>query len=456
MLRFPNLPSAGATALALWMLGAASAHAQPEPSDRPEAGLVLREISVTSGYASLQLPPVTLGGGLPNDILQNDLVTSVQTNLGWSKVARNGSVLSFDVTGMYTARVKYSSMNAAGGTAALGITQMLGRKWAATFGVSTALFNSDQASFEPTAAQRKVNSATSVEDLAGRVNVPRSQNPDPSQAALFVPISDSAIVNDAYGNRLLTSVAKAGLTYTQSATLSVFVNGNYVSAQRVGSSGEPGVAQPFRDSQFYTANAGVSYSPSRATEVTAAVSRTQSTGLYVNEATSATFTFGWTGREWFTELMGGWSVRPAAPPASGVIPTDFSRSRSGITYTGNVGYKFRSQTLLAGIHRGLNDSQAYGSVEGDVHSFLASWYWSPLRSKWSAQANVTGHRTPGNFLYIYTWKANASIGREVRSNLQVLLEAIFDRHGSKAFEGFHMQREGFQVNLVWLPRKRLI
>jgi hypothetical protein len=91
-----------------------------------------------------------------------------------------------------------------------------------------------------------------------------------------------------------------------------------------------------------------------------------------------------------------------------------------------------------------------------VMAVLGSWYWSPLRGKWNAQANLSTHRTPGNFLYIYTWQANASLGRQVHPKLRVLVEGIFDRHGSKGFEGFHLTRQGFHLNLVWTPGKRLL
>jgi hypothetical protein len=454
VLRLAN-PLSTATVLAACLLGGEVALAQSPPAERPESGLLLRDVSIATGYSFLKLPPVTLGGTVPSQVLENDLITSSEVGLGWNRAGRS-SILSFDLSGIYTARAKYTNMNSAGGTVAFSASQTFGRGWEVLLGVSSSIFNSDQISFQPTHGQQLVNGATSVQDLSNRVGIAKSAHPDPTQAVLFVPINQWALANDSYGNRVFASVGKFGLTYTHSTAISAFVGANYSSAQRAGDSGEPGVALPFPDSQFYTVNAGVRYALTRATTVTAAVVRNESTGLYVNEATSATATFGWTGREWFTQIMAGLSVRPAAPPPSGVIVTNFSTTRAGLTYTANVGYKFRSQSLLAGVGRGLNDSQAYGSVQGDVYHMLASWYWGPLRSKWSAQANFTVYRTPGNFLYIYTWHGNTSIGRELRPNLRLMFEGIFDRHGSKAFEGFHMSTEGFRVNLIWLPRKRLV
>jgi len=35
-------------------------------------------------------------------------------------------------------------------------------------------------------------------------------------------------------------------------------------------------------------------------------------------------------------------------------------------------------------------------------------------------------------------------------------EFLFDRHGSKAFDGFTLSREGVRVDVVWVPRKRIL
>jgi len=68
----------GALLLLLLQIGTGAALAQTQqttdasvPPDR--GGLALRELSVSSGYGAVQLPPITLGGYLPNDVFQNDL-----------------------------------------------------------------------------------------------------------------------------------------------------------------------------------------------------------------------------------------------------------------------------------------------------------------------------------------------------------------------------------------------
>ncbi len=33
-------------------------------------------------------------------------------------------------------------------------------------------------------------------------------------------------------------------------------------------------------------------------------------------------------------------------------------------------------------------------------------------------------------------------------------ELLFDRHGSRGFEGFHLTREGARVTVIWTPHAR--
>jgi hypothetical protein len=63
-------------------------------------------------------------------------------------------------------------------------------------------------------------------------------------------------------------------------------------------------------------------------------------------------------------------------------------------------------------------------------------------------------RGPGNFSYIYTWLSTTGLGRQLGPNLSVVGEVLFDRHGSRGFEGFHLTREGARLTLYWTPTRR--
>src|SRR5262249_17755154 len=94
--------------------------------------------------------------------------------------------------------------------------------------------------------------------------------------------------------------------------------------------------------------------------------------------------------------------------------------------------------------------------DGNVQSFDGSWVWSRPRSPWTTQATVSMLRGPGNFTYIYAWMTTASIGRELRHNVRLMGELLFDRHGSRAFERSALTREGAQLTLIWTPTGRQI
>jgi len=63
-------------------------------------------------------------------------------------------------------------------------------------------------------------------------------------------------------------------------------------------------------------------------------------------------------------------------------------------------------------------------------------------------------RGPGNFSYIYAWLSTFSVGRQLGPSVRLNGEVLFDRHGSRGFEGFALMREGVRLNLVWAPRRR--
>jgi hypothetical protein len=72
-------------------------------------GFAVRELSLSTGYASVQLPPITLSGYLPNDILNTDLITSGQADIEWWRVTPR-TQYAFELSGAYTARTPYSQL----------------------------------------------------------------------------------------------------------------------------------------------------------------------------------------------------------------------------------------------------------------------------------------------------------------------------------------------------------
>ena len=304
--------------------------------------------------------------------------------------------------------------------------------------------SSDQLAFQPTQAGRLVEGAASFDDLAGRVALARSPSPDLSQAALFVPIRESSLASDVYGNRIFASNVKAEATYVHSVKLSTSVHAIYTSVRRLSSSQEPGQAVPFEDSSAENAGISIKYGRSERSQLTADVSWSKALGGFTDEAVFATIGYGWSGRKWFGAGSVGAAVRPA------------------IIYNPALGYKYGAQTLLVQYSRSTHDQYGSGGrniatgFEGDVQTVAGGWSWSPPRREWSAQADVSMVRRPGNFSYIYAWLTTFGLGRQLGPNARIRGEVLYDRHGSRGFEGFHLTREGARLNVIWTPGRRPI
>jgi hypothetical protein len=445
-----------------FILDAAPALAQREI---PNEGLRLQSVSLGTGYSDVELPPLTLGGSLPRNALDEDLISVVGIGLGWTRTTSATSVV-FGLSGTYTNRIRYSEISAAGGALILGVSRSLTGRVKVSASGSTGLSNSDQAMFTPSPNEQLSTAQGTFENLSRSVALPRSRHPNPSQAALFVPIAESSLIaSEAYGNRILTNSATAGISYSISRRSSIYFDSGYSSAQSVASSNEPGTIVTFPTTRAQVFSAGSALTLTRRTELSGSIVRARSTGVFEHETTSATVSFGWSGRRWFGQAGAGValtptpaldaSLLPVTPETEGLEPLLPSRTPLP-TYHFRMGYKTATQTFLAGHTRAPNDSQGFGSLTGPTLGADALWSWHPRRRTWETNASFTLFRTPGNFVHIYTWFVSARLTRPLTRQIRISAEYLFDRHGSKAFEGFHMVRQGFMFNLSWVPNKRLL
>jgi hypothetical protein len=424
-------------------------------------GVSVRRISVSSGYASEQLPPITLGGLLPSDTLDADFITTAEGEIDWRRITPRTQIL-FGLAGSYTARKRYSQLSAPGGDLSAGISRLLGRRWTVGASVAGSVASADRLAFEPTQTGRLVDGATSFDDLAGTVALARSPSPDLSQAVLFVPIRETTIASDAYGNRLLASSVKAEATYVHSVKLATSVHAIYSTVRRLGSSHEPGLTLALEDSSAENAGVSIKYGRSERSQLTADVSWSKTLGGFTDEAVFATIGYGWSGRKWFGAGSVGAALRPFAAPATLGPVTTTGQRRPAIIYNPALGYRYGAQTLLVQYSRATHDQYGSGGrnivtgFEGDVQTVGGVWSWSPPRGQWSAQADFSMVRRPGNFSYIYAWLTTFGVDHQLGPTARIRGELVYDRHGSRGFEGFHLTREGARVNVIWTPRRRPI
>jgi hypothetical protein len=273
-----------------------------------------------------------------------------------------------------------------------------------------------------------------------------------------MPITQSLVASDVYANRNMASSARAGITYRHSVRLATVLRGSYTSTRQISSNYEPKLLSSALDSTAISSGVAVRYDTSERTQVTAALEWSQTSGVFTDKVLIATLGYGWSGRKWFTTASMGAGVpleiSTADSPASGGIRAP------EIVYRGAIGYKFGSQTLLALYSRAAHDEYGHGGrnvvtgFEGNVQSLGGAWSWSAPRNPWFARADLSAVRRPGNFSYIYAWLSTFGIGRQITPSVGLIGELLFDRHGSRAFEGFLLMREGARVTFVWTPRRR--
>jgi hypothetical protein len=295
-------------------------------------------------------------------------------------------------------------------------------------------------------------------ELAGTVALARSPHPDPVQAALFVPIRQSLGGADVHGQRLLGASARADATFAHTARLATSLRGSYTTVRRLSSNPDPDRMLSFLDSTGEGAGMAVRYASSERSTLTAAVDWARTTGVYTDETLTPTLGYGWSGRKWFGAVTLGAALRPFRASAGDPprIPSRKVTPVAGAT----LGYKFRTQTLLIRFSHAPHDEYGYGGrnnttgFEGSVQSLAGAWSWSPPRGQWMARTDVSMIRRPGNFSYLQAWLATAGVGRQIGPNVRLMGELVFDRHGSRGFEGFHLMREAAQVTLIWTPSRR--
>jgi len=430
-------------------------------AQEPRNGLVVSAVSVESGVTSVTLPPITLGGYLPQDVLSEDLITTASMALGWRKGDARSSY-SLGIVGNRTQRAKYTSISAMGGSVDFGAGRRFHRRWGVSGGVNAFVANSDQlgmqhAQSDGNYGQAALRGFATPLDLARSVR-PRA-TPDIAQASLFVPISQTLAATKTYGNQLMGDGTSATLSYTASRRMSIYGGVGYTALKRLASSNEPGVTSDFPPSDLRNGNVGMGYSLSRSQSLTLTMSRTISTGAFPDNSMSIYAGYSWSGRGWFSDLTVGIArakdfgtpVAPELRVAEAVVSSPYD-----VNYSFSEGYRGRTQSARIRLFRGLSPNRAYLAVWGKDIGVDGYWSWTPVRGNWGAQASINQSRGIGNFLLINTWHADASLYRSLKPRVRMNVDFLYDRHGSKGFEGFHLTRRAITLGLVWNPDKRIL
>lgn len=441
------------------LLIAASATAARAQTSDERGGFTVREISLSTGYASVQLPPATLGGFVPNDILNEDVITSGTAAVEWRRITPLGRY-TLGLSGTYTARSRYPDLNAPGGSLTFSMSRALGPRWRLRADVANEIVNWDQFAFRATEAHQLVDDAPSFDELAGAVALPRSSTAASSQSMPLVPISHSLDGADLYGNRVLASSVRVDATYVHSVRLETTFRGNYTRIRRISSSDRTGQVLSSPYSTEEGPGIGIRYKRSERTQITADVDWSDLSGAYVEKALFATAGYGWAGRKWFAAGALGAALRPFEASVVPALQAEDRPPTHAIVYRGSIGYRFGAQTLVLQFGQIPHDEYGHGGrnratgFEGNVRSAVGSWSWATPRRQWILQSDFTLVRRPGNYSYISSWLATAGIGRQLGPTARLMAEFVFDRHGSREFEGFDLTRKGARLQFAWRPSRR--
>jgi hypothetical protein len=358
----------------------------------------------------------------------------------------------------YTEGLSYSGWHTSSQSFNLTWRHQVGTRWTYSVSTSTVLTSSLEAVFAPTRLANIVSTPATFGDLTSAII---GGNPGNN---LLGTILNSAQTVEApaglllYGSSLLSTAVNGSLNYAQSSRLSLHMN---VSADReqylsdgsqaagTGTGANPLVPHSLAGS----VGVGVGYMVTPRTSVSMDVITSRAfSSIYDGYSSAVSVSVSRTmGMHWFTQFQGGTGfiigVRQTNPLLTGrALPT-------GPQYVagGSVGYKLRTQTLLATAGRSISDT--YGLGSSATLSASGAWNWSRPGSSWTVSANFGEQRLVGpGFLPIDSWRVTAGLSRRVGTHAFVsteyaylsavhLVGIVTPQHGQ------HMLR----ATLSWVP-----
>ena len=167
--RLASLAQGGLLLLLLMAVLEQAAHAQ---TNDDKGGFAVRELSVSTGYVFVQLPPITLGGKLPEGVLNEDLITMGTATIDWQRVTAR-TRYRLDAFGMYTARTFYPRLSAPAADVRFGISRAFGSRWRLGDRCLGPAFELGSTGTISRHRRGAVGGPGSFEDLAGAAAVPQ-------------------------------------------------------------------------------------------------------------------------------------------------------------------------------------------------------------------------------------------------------------------------------------------
>jgi hypothetical protein len=417
-------------------------------------GLRIYDISGYSGYSTVDTSSLAKIFGPSNQNGPDHTITSgASTALGFNK---HSEKVDFSV--MYSVSYEHqtygTSWNSLSHTTALSWSRKLAPKWRFNITASGIAGNFNQMLFSATTLQSIASLPGTFEDVAGAVLTGQSTNPDLATAATSATATVSPQQRLIYGDRMISANAVAGLSYSISPRFSMGVSLSGSRMQHLNQQGNSADQGAYLLPQDTSVSGGFSidYRLSPRTSMTASVNHGRSISS-LNDAQYDSLQAG-LGRKlterWFVQgSVGGGYIRPGNQ--------SYSTRGSQWQTAGTIGYRVRSQTIIASTYRGVSDY--YGLATGAMMGTTGAWAWKRPGSNWGVQAGISQSRLLGNTLGNDGFRISAGVNRMLSRGTSMILQYAYasfsgnliDRTGIVTASRFQFKQHSIRLSMAWGP-----
>jgi hypothetical protein len=365
------------------------------------------------------------GTPLPSYTSVSGFSASVGLHVGGVEGARSNFSLIYSPTFSYTTYGQSSSQLAH--TLAFSWSRKLAPQWQLSVSASGVEGAFDQFLFSPTNAQNVASLVGTAQELAGQFLTGQSSNPSIA-AGTGAAATVTPQVQLFYGDRILSAMTQVGLSYSHSPRMTFGITASGSRMQHLKTSSSLG-----SDYFFIPENTNVgfggsfSYLLSERTSLMGSVQYGRGMSSIYNEQSGAALMG--LGRKltqnWFTDFAaGGGYILPIQSTAS----TSANGRGKQWEANGKIGYRSRTNTLVASADRSLSD--LYGAGAAATLALSGGWNWRKPGRKWALQAGAEEDLLSGQAvaadLATHGFRANAGIYLNLSRRSSVVVQYSYD------------------------------
>ena len=369
--------------------------------------------------------------------------------MGPDRAARG---LSFSYTPSYIALPGHSEWNAANHALSFSWNRKV-HKWDAGFALNGTTTSSSEMLFSPSVLSKVTAVDLTFEDLAAAMLSGTFTNNELASILTGAPLEVSPAQSLIYGSRVMSASASASLSYAISARASFHFSGGLSRSQYFndgqGPEGSRYKALVPRTTSG-NSNAGISYSLSPRTNIGVESSANRVFSSYQDSyAVTGRMTLGRKmGQRWFLNGYGGVSTIIAERQLAQQVP-------QGAQYVagGSIGFRMRSQTLVAAVDRTASDS--YGLGAGYTLSTTGAWSWRRPGSPWTLSFSGGWQQLGGtNAVSLTGRQVSTSISRSLTRQVSMALAfAQMSNVGGLTGSLQDLTMQAARLSLIWTPGK---